>query len=69
MLAEMLGRALRIEALEDRFEIVLGNARALVVDGDDERPVARLAAQLDDDARARGLNDRALSMTLRNTWP
>src|SRR6266850_2731293 len=52
MLAEMLGRPLRVETLEDRFEVVLGNARALVVDGDDERTAARLAAELDDDARA-----------------
>src|SRR5229473_1131373 len=52
MLAEMLGRALRIETLEDRFEVVLGDAVALVVDGDDERAAARLAAELDHDARA-----------------
>src|SRR5258708_32198308 len=52
MLAEMLGRALRVEALEDRFEVVLGDAVALVVDGDDEGPTARLAAELDHDARA-----------------
>ena len=70
MLAEMLGRPLGVEALEDRFEIVLGNARALVVDGDDERPAARRAAELDHDAcEPGGLNDSALSMTLRNTWP
>ena len=41
---------LGVEALEDRFELVLGNARALVVDGDDERSAARLAAELDHDA-------------------
>src|SRR5260370_23935950 len=52
MLAQMLGRALRVEALEDRFEVVLGDAVALVVDGDDEGAAARLAAELDHDARA-----------------
>src|SRR5262245_9354617 len=53
VLAEMLGRALRVEALEDRFQILLGNAGPLVVDGDDERSAARLAAELHDDARSR----------------
>src|SRR5687767_5871603 len=51
MLTEMLGRPLGVEALEDRFEIVLGNARSLVVDGDGERPAARRPAELDHDLR------------------
>src|SRR3982074_1023569 len=52
MLAEMLGRALRVETLEDRFEVVLGDAVAFVVDGDDEGAAARFTAELDHDARA-----------------
>src|SRR5471030_147137 len=47
VLAEMLGRSFGVEAPEDRFEIVLGNARPLVVDRDHERSIARLARQLD----------------------
>ena len=74
MLAEMLGRALRIEALEDRFEVLLGNAMAFVVDGDDEGAAARLATRSSRPSSTTirepgGLNDRALSITLRNTWP
>src|SRR3990167_9859930 len=51
MLAEMFGRSLRVEAFEDRFEILLGDARPFVVDGDDEGAATRLTSQLDDDPR------------------
>ena len=47
----MLDRTLRVEAFKDRFEILLGNARPLVVDCDHERTAARLAAQLNHDPR------------------
>src|SRR5581483_3338558 len=51
VLAEMLGGTLGVEALEDRFEVLLRNAAAFVVDCDDERAAARLAGQFDDDVR------------------
>src|SRR5262245_42430276 len=80
MLAEMFGRPLGIEAFEDRFEIVLGNARSLGVDADDGRPAARLTAELAHDLRARRTEgDRVVDdvakhlavasvMTMRHEW-
>src|SRR5262249_2271931 len=53
MLAKMLGRPLRVEALEDRLQVLLGNARTFVLDRDDECTGTRLATELDDEARAR----------------
>src|SRR5262245_61966261 len=52
MLAEMLGRPLGVEALENRLEIVFGNARSLVVDRHDKRPAARFTAELHHDPRS-----------------
>jgi len=67
MLAEMLGRTLGVEALEDRFQIVVRNARALVVDGGHDGPLRGSRPSSITIFERGGLKERALSSTLRNT--
>ena len=57
-----------VEPLEDRLQVLRRDARAVVVDGGDHL-AARRAAGRPRTSPPGGLNERALSIRLRNTWP